>query len=264
MKPLSDKKQDIFTQIVLKILEKILGTLPSVIHRLFGNLVSSVGHSYGDSHSPLQHVFDNLGAVGFIPLILIRFLDTAGVILKHLSQNKLFKSFLLPGIIIAAAGVGILFLVYFYQQDEHEHEPYGYIDYHGNDYNKYPQYEANPYSHNSYGATDYGSYQSYPPLPGPLHANYKSNNQIPSFRSYPSRPPLPLHPNYRSNMEIPSNYGDFFGENPRQLPDRSIRGYNPNFDNKLMNSDNGANSLTYSRGYYDYFNDRFRNKNLKR
>ncbi|XP_066151675.1 uncharacterized protein [Euwallacea fornicatus] len=133
---------DMFSEVIVKIVEKIFASLPEALKRVSGNLLSDIGNSYGDYNSPLQNVLRNLGSFGQIPLVLIKILESVGDIIKYLKKNKFFREFLLPGLILGLIGGAILFLIYFLQSDE---EPYGYISYHSDNYQDFPKYQPNHY-----------------------------------------------------------------------------------------------------------------------
>ncbi|XP_066246734.1 uncharacterized protein [Euwallacea similis] len=135
-------KNDMFSEIIVKIMEKVFASLPEALKRASGNLLSDIGDSYGDYDSPLQNVLKNLGSFGQIPLVLIKILESAGDIIKYLKKNRFFREFLLPGLILGLIGGAVLFLIYFLQSEE---EPYGYISYHGDSYQDYPKYQPNHY-----------------------------------------------------------------------------------------------------------------------
>lgn len=136
------RNNDAFSVVVVKIIEKIFASLPEALKKVFGNMITDIGDSYGDYNSPLQNLLRNLGSVGYLPLVLVKILESAGEILKYLKKNQFFRQFLLPAVIFGLLGGAVLFLMFFLQQED---EPYGYIGYQGYD-SKYPRYQPNRYS----------------------------------------------------------------------------------------------------------------------
>lgn len=135
------RNNDAFSVVVVKIIEKIFASLPEALKKVFGNLITDIGDSYGDYNSPLQNLLRNLGSVGYLPLVLVKMFESAGDILKYLKKNPFFRQFLLPALIFGLIGGAVLFLMFFLQQED---EPYGYIGYQGYE-NKYPRYQPNKY-----------------------------------------------------------------------------------------------------------------------
>lgn len=157
------RNNDAFSAVVVKIIEKVFASLPEALKKVFGNLITDIGDSYGDYNSPLQNLLRNLGSVGYLPLVLVKILESSGEILKYLKKNQFFSQFLLPAVIFGLLGGAVLFLMFFLQQKD---EPYGYIGYQGYE-SKYPRYQPNRY-------VDSGQ------------QNYRSNVVVPEqyFRSY--------------------------------------------------------------------------------
>lgn len=197
-KTATDKHKDIFTEILIKIVEKIFNSLPEVLSKLFGNLVTSVGDSYGDYYSPLQNILKNLGPMGYVPLIFVKLLESAGTILQHLKKNPLFRQFLLPALVLGLVAGAIFFLIYFLQPQE----PYGYVSYQGGN-NDYPQYEPNKnygnrydsitatkYRDNSFNMQNYG-----PNMVMPVDGNFYGNNRF-SGNNYGSNNPIQYSRSY--------------------------------------------------------------------
>lgn len=139
----SGKRSDAFTEIVMKILEKVGDSLPQLISRIFGNIFSDIGNSYGDNYSAMQTVLKNLGRLGFVPMVLVKILESAGIIFSELRKNQLFRQFLLPALVLGLVGGAVLFVMFFFQQDE----PYDRIEY---QQSSYPQHESSP----SYNTND--------------------------------------------------------------------------------------------------------------
>ncbi|CAG9767168.1 unnamed protein product [Ceutorhynchus assimilis] len=221
-----NKKVDFLSETIVKILDIGLKLLPSIFSKLFGKLVVGVGDSYGDYYSPLQNLLQNLGPLGYFPLILVKILESIGQIFKYLKKNHFFKGFLLPAGVLGLVAGAILFLIYFLQQDE----PYGYISYEG-DKGYYPQYEHKSYD-NHYRTT------TNPELDRPFENHYRSTTNpeldrpIENYRSIPNTDPkLDNRPNYRAMEPTNNNY---FNEK-----------FNSNDNGKFMGHNN-----VYSRGYY--------------
>ncbi|XP_030746088.1 uncharacterized protein LOC115874928 isoform X2 [Sitophilus oryzae] len=113
--------QDIFTKIVVKILDKLIAVTPTVLSKLFGNLVTDIGAT-SDYYSPLQNIFKNLGVAGYFPLILIKILETTGTVIQYMKKNSFVRNFLVPGISLALVAGAVLFVIYFYQDNQYNTE----------------------------------------------------------------------------------------------------------------------------------------------
>ncbi|XP_050295339.1 uncharacterized protein LOC126735412 isoform X2 [Anthonomus grandis grandis] len=207
---LNNKKQDIFTDIVVKVVQKLLNALPEVLNIIFGNIFTNVGGASGD-YSPVQNILKNLGALGYLPLVAIKILDSLGLVLTHLNKNQFFKQFLLPGISLLLIGGVVLFLVFFYQQNNN---PYGYLEYQSNSLSNYPRYEH----------LDYNKPYSVSP--------YYNTREIQNIADY--RPSLSKIDNYeRIKYNIPDNTATNLVNVPRIPYSRGYLNYYDSGRNRL-------------------------------
>ncbi|KAH1024959.1 hypothetical protein HUJ05_009781 [Dendroctonus ponderosae] len=214
------KRNDAFTEVAMKILEKVGDSLPQLISRVFGNIFSDIGNSYGDNYSELQTVLKNLGRIGLVPIVLVKILESAGNIFKELRKNQLFRQFLMPGLVLGLIGGAVLFIMFFFQQDE----SYGRIEY---------QQSSYPYKSSQHESSHYNSVTS----PG-YNTNYRqANANIPIFR--PS--------NERFNSELRNGRTE-----PINIPPNGL------LENE-RNAYYGNSNLQYSRGYSDYSRSNFYN-----
>lgn len=116
------KKNDAFTSITLKILDKIIDSTPAIVERLFGRGLWELSNfgSYGESYNynagnsnqnDLQRLFKNLGLLGYGPLIFLNVIDGFTTFMKILRRNEFFKNFLTPALILLLVAGAIVFLV---------------------------------------------------------------------------------------------------------------------------------------------------------
>ncbi|XP_044759235.1 uncharacterized protein LOC123316974 [Coccinella septempunctata] len=145
------KKLDIFKEIVAKVMDKVIESLPVILQKLFGFAVHELtaygdeyGATYGSDSSYLS-VFRNLGIFGYLPLILLRVVNAVSTFIYILQKNKFLKYFLVPaGVVLLVTG-GMVFLIWWMQPGDFyinydkvsydKETPYG-VDYSSGDYGK--------------------------------------------------------------------------------------------------------------------------------
>lgn len=179
------KTNDIFSELVGQIIDKLIASIPTVLQKLFNVAVddlSSYGYSSGSSYGgtyELQSVLKNLGVFGYLPLILLRLLNGLTDFIKILKRNTFLRTFLVPAGILITVGGSIIFLVWWLQPD-------------------YDQYAAcskgydSMYQNNGYSATsgyapgnDGGSGYAVPALAYPsAEQSYQSPASATYSRSY--------------------------------------------------------------------------------
>lgn len=159
------KKNDVFTSIILNVLDKIIAATPAIVERLFGRGFRELSNSgYGDSYNygigyanqnDLQKLFRNLGFFGYGPLIILNLIEGFTTFMKILRRNQFFKNFLTPALVLLVVTGAIVFLVWWLQSDEdfkgpNRHDPRLYS---GGYYDKYNE----PYSNYNYHSGGYGN-----------------------------------------------------------------------------------------------------------
>ncbi|XP_076258692.1 uncharacterized protein LOC143195457 [Rhynchophorus ferrugineus] len=169
-----NKPQDILEKLILKILDKVIGITPSIMKRLFGNLVSNIGNSYVDYNSPLQKIFSNIGASGYFPIIMIKVLETTGTVIQYMRKNRFVTQIGIPGISLALVAGVVLFLIYFYQGDHSYNlitysDQNGYLNNHDNyqdsyNINRYPERQRKNMDSDASNSIPYFSYYDYSPV----------------------------------------------------------------------------------------------------
>ena len=134
---ITSKKDDVFTSIVIKILDKVLGATPAVIEKLFGTGLTQLSnfgddYSYGDNYgdynigygisSDIQKLLKSLGYLGYGPLIFLKIIDGFTTVMRILKKNSFFKNFLIPALLLLLVAGSVLFLVWWLQPNENSYE----------------------------------------------------------------------------------------------------------------------------------------------
>ncbi|KAK9885145.1 hypothetical protein WA026_010656 [Henosepilachna vigintioctopunctata] len=199
------KKVDIFKSIISKIMDKVVESLPVIVHKLFGFAVHELS-SFGDFGAynggygldgGVFKSFKSLGLFGFLPLILIRLVNGISTFIYVLQKNKFLKYFLVPAGIVLLVGSSVVFLIWWLQPGDY------YLNYEKS-YNKYPydkDYSAGYEYQNDYGKSSGQIVKSYGGNEDkPLLHSYKS---IPEVKSLPYVPNEIIYPPFYKTPQIP-------------------------------------------------------------
>lgn len=135
------KKLDVFEKVITKIVDiavdKIVIAIPIVIRKLFGITIENLNdynpsYSYGN-YGSVQSLKD-LGIFGYLPLIILKFIDGFTYFVNILKRNKFVKTFLVPASVLAGILGFIVFLIWWLQPNDYNN-PYGYLSYEDKQYN---------------------------------------------------------------------------------------------------------------------------------
>lgn len=133
--PLPPKKDDIFTSMVGKVLDKVISSIPKILGKLFGESIEGLvdkieydkyaygyekqnGVSNSNYNTNLESTFYSLGAFGYIPLIILKLLSGLSTFVSILKKNKFFKNFLVPAFVLLIVSGAVIFLIWWFKDDE--------------------------------------------------------------------------------------------------------------------------------------------------
>ncbi|XP_044272602.1 uncharacterized protein LOC123016333 [Tribolium madens] len=135
----SSFKNDFFTDVISRILDKLISAIPIVIQKLFHFSLDELSkNDYSDYD--VQVLYKNLGIFAYLPVIILRLVKGISAFMNMLRKNSFFKNFLMPAIILATVAGAVIFLIWWLQPDS-SNNPYGYISGDNNDANY--QYAGN-------------------------------------------------------------------------------------------------------------------------
>ncbi|CAH0563833.1 unnamed protein product [Brassicogethes aeneus] len=181
-----EKKPDLFTDILLKLTDRLLIALPQVLKKIFGftfEELSTDEYGYGSNYGSNLAVFKNLGIFGYLPMIALKLIDALTYFMNALKKNKFLKTFLVPALVLGLVAGSVLFLIWFINSDD------DYKQISGNNYN----YDENSYGNNKYNydynrnSFDYGRNYNYPQMQPFYNKNFdpQRSNYAPVYsRSY--------------------------------------------------------------------------------
>ncbi|XP_045477384.1 uncharacterized protein LOC123682673 [Harmonia axyridis] len=193
------KKLDIFKEIVARVMDKVIESLPVILQKLFGFAVHELT-AYGDDYSTAYgaessylSVFRNLGIFGYLPLILLRVVNAISTFIYILQKNKFLKYFLVPaGVVLLVTG-GMVFLIWWMQPGDF------YVNYDKLSYDKESSYGGDYY------AGEYGKNN------GQIVKTYNSEDGKSRIHPYNNGADAkPLQPTgypafYKPNLVVPSD-----------------------------------------------------------
>lgn len=134
----SSFKNDFFTDVISRLLDKIISVIPVVIQKLFNFSLDELSkNDYSDYD--VQVLYKNLGIFAYLPVILLRLVKGISAFMNMLRKNSFFRNFLMPAIILATVAGAVIFLIWWLQPDNSN--PYGYIS--GDNYDTNYQYSGN-------------------------------------------------------------------------------------------------------------------------
>ncbi|XP_057669238.1 uncharacterized protein LOC130901713 isoform X1 [Diorhabda carinulata] len=129
------EKEDIITNIIVKIVGKIVAAIPQILgklfgvgtHSLFANADKSHGNDYGYTYDNnysvsndnynLQSVFSKLGIFGYIPIVLLNIINAVATFCKLIRKNQFFTNFIVPTLVLLLVAGGVVFLIWWLQPD---------------------------------------------------------------------------------------------------------------------------------------------------
>ncbi|KYB25951.1 uncharacterized protein LOC103314011 [Tribolium castaneum] len=121
----SSVKNDFFTDVIGRILDKLISAIPIVIQKLFNFSLDELSkNDYSDYD--VQVLYKNLGIFAYLPVIILRLVKGISAFMNMLRKNSFFKNFLMPAIILATVAGAVIFLIWWLQPDT-SNNPYGYI-----------------------------------------------------------------------------------------------------------------------------------------
>lgn len=160
---LDEKRNDIFTKILLSITDKLIYAFPQILQKYLGFSINELTYDYGGDYGTNYAVFKNLGIFGYFPIILLKLVDAFTYFMNTLKKNKFLRSFLVPILVLGLTAGSILFLIWFLQSDGYD----------SNDNNNYINYESNG---KNYQTNNYNKYQT-----GTSFNNQYGENQSPMY-----------------------------------------------------------------------------------